>query len=76
MREQPWHGGIRLFSGIPHTGLVPVSGDQSGCWGTSSNRKGPACSRPSSRNRAACGPRQADRLGNLCKCRDYWRLSG
>jgi Helix-turn-helix len=24
----------------------------------------------------ACGPLQADRLGNLCKCRGCWQLSG
>jgi|HubBroStandDraft_6_1064221.scaffolds.fasta_scaffold481757_2 hypothetical protein len=27
-------------------------------------------------NCAASGPRQADRLGSLCKCRGHWRLSG
>ena len=31
---------------------------------------------PMSLKRAACGPLEADRLGNLCKCRGCWRLSG
>jgi hypothetical protein len=48
------------------------------CWRSWTRRPQRQSSSPSPRSwkRAACGPpRQADRLGNLCKCRGYWRLS-